>query len=66
MDVFTAGADGGRRELRGHDRAVHRTKRPEDRNAIAVVDRDNARPHETAHGAPEDVEKQPATEFRVL
>ena len=39
--------------------AVHRTKRPEDRNA-------NARPHETVHGAPEDVEKQPATEFRVL
>ena len=69
--------------------AVHRTKRPEDRNAIAVVDRgiqtlkkdlatrvarkggqwsdhferaagaDNARPRETAHGAPEDVEKQP-------
>ena len=49
-----AGADGGRRELRGYDRpgqrvrhagrklpaeAVHRTKRPEDRNAIAVVDR---------------------------
>ena len=26
----------------------------------------NARPHETAHGAPEDVEKQPATEFKVL
>ena len=25
----------------------------------------NARPHETVHGAPEDVEKQPAT-FRVL
>ena len=76
--------------------AVHRTKRPEDRNAIAVVDRGiqtlkkdlatrvarkggqwsdhferaagayNARPHETVHGAPEDVEKQPATEFRVL
>ena len=76
--------------------AVHRTKRPEDRNAIAVVDRGiqtlkkdlatrvarkggqwsdhferaagayNARPHETAHGAPEDVERQPATEFRVL
>ena len=76
--------------------AVHRTKRPEDRNAIAVVDRGiqtlkkdlatrvarkggqwsdhferaagayNTRPHETAHGAPEDVEKQPATEFRVL
>ena len=71
-------------------------KRPEDRNAIAVVDRGiqtlkkdlatrvarkggqwsdhferaagayNARPHETVHGAPEDVEKQPATEFRVL
>ena len=76
--------------------AVHRTKRPEDRNAIAVVDRGiqtlkkdlatrvarkggqwsdhfaraagayNARPRETVHGAPEDVEKQPATEFRVL
>ena len=76
--------------------AVRRTKRPEDRNAIAVVDRGiqtlkkdlatrvarkggqwsdhferaagayNARPHETVHGAPEDVEKQPATEFRVL
>ena len=76
--------------------AVHRTKRPEDRNAIAVVDRGiqtlkkdlatrvarkggqwsdhferaagayNARPHETVHGAPEDAEKQPATEFRVL
>ena len=75
---------------------MHRTKRPEDRNAIAVVDRGiqtlkkdlatqvarkggewsqrleqvadayNARPHETAHAAPEDVEKQPATEFRVL
>ena len=73
--------------------AVRRTKRPEDRNAIAVVDRGiqtlkkdlatrvarkggqwsdhferaagayNAQPHETA---PEDVEKQPATEFRVL
>ena len=78
------------------ENAVHRTKRPEDRNAIAVVDRGiqtlkkdlatrvarkggqwsdhferaagayNARPHETVHGAPEDVEKQPATEFRVL
>ena len=76
--------------------AVHRTKRPEDRNATAVVDRGiqtlkkdlatrvarkggqwsdhferaagayNARPHETVYGAPEDVEKQPATEFRVL
>ena len=100
-----------RRELCGRDRpgqrvrhagpglpaeAVRRTKRFEDRNAIAVVDRGiqtlkkdlatrvarkggqwsdhferaagayNARPHETAHGAPEDVEKQPATEFRVL
>ena len=70
-------------------KAVHRTKRPEDRNAIAVVDRGiqtlkkdlatrvarkggqwsdrferaagayNARPHETVHGAPEDVEKTP-------
>ena len=78
------------------ENAVHRTKRPEDRNAIAVVDRGiqtlkkdlatrvarkggqwsdhferaagayNARPHETVRGAPEDVEKQPATEFRVL
>ena len=78
------------------ENAVHRTKRPEDRNAIAVVDRGiqtlkkdlatrvarkggqwsdhfqqtasayNARPHETVHGAPEDVERQPATEFRVL
>ena len=76
--------------------AARRTKRPEDRNAIAVVDRGtqtlkqdlatrvarkggqwsdhferaagayNVRPHETVHGAPEDVEKQPATEFRVL
>ena len=75
---------------------MHRTKRPEDRNAIAVVERGiqtlkkdlatrvarkggqwsdhferaagayNARPHETVHGAPEDVERQPATEFRVL
>ena len=71
------------------ENAVHRTKRPEDRNAIAVVDRGiqtlkkdlatrvarkggqwsdhfqqtasayNARPHETVHGAPENVEKQP-------
>ena len=78
------------------ENAVHRTKRPEDRNAIAVVDRGiqtlkkdlatrvarkggqwsdhfqqtasayNARPHETVHGAPEEEEKQPATEFRVL
>ena len=76
--------------------AVHRTKRPEDRNATAVVDwgiqtlkKDlatrvarkggqwsdhfepaagayNARPHETVYGAPKDVEKQPATEFRLL
>ena len=80
----------------GRELPVHHTKRPEDRNAIAVVDRGiqtlkkelatrvarkggqwsdhfkraagacNARPHETVHGAPEDVEKQPATEFRVL
>ena len=26
----------------------------------------NARPHEAAHAAPEDVETQPATQFRVL
>ena len=26
----------------------------------------NARPHEKVYGAPEDVEKQPATEFRLL
>ena len=31
-----------------------------------VADACNARPHETVHAAPEDVEKQPATEFRVL
>ena len=78
------------------ENAVRRTKRPEDRNAIAVLGRGiqtlkkdlatrvarkggqwsdhfqqtasayNVRPHETVHGAPEDVEKQPATEFRVL
>ena len=30
------------------------------------ADARNARPHETAHAAPEDVKKQPATEFRVL
>ena len=76
--------------------AVHRQKRPEDRNATAVVDRTiqtlkkdlagevarrggkwddhvadateayNARPHEAVHAAPEDVETQPATQFRVL
>ena len=76
--------------------AVHCTKRPEDRNATAVVDRTiqtlkkdlagevarrggkwgdhvtdateayNARPHEAVHAAPEDVETQPATQFRVL
>ena len=31
-----------------------------------VADAYNARPHETVRAAPEDVEKQPATEFRVL
>ncbi|CAE7317175.1 unnamed protein product [Symbiodinium microadriaticum] len=76
--------------------AVHRTKRPQDRNATAAVDRliqtlkkdlagevarhggkwddhaanateaYNARPHEAVHAAPEDVETQPATQFRVL
>ena len=76
--------------------AVHRQKRPEDRNATAAVDRTiqtlkkdlagevarrggkwddhvadateayNARPHEAVHAAPEDVETQPATLFRVL
>ena len=75
--------------------AVHRHKRPEDRNATAVIDRAiqtlkkdlagraardrggwgdhveqvtsayNKRPHEAVHAAPEDVEKQPATTFRV-
>ena len=103
-----AGADGGRQEL-CHNRpgnefaaldrelpaeAVRRTKRPEDRNAIAVVDRGiqtlkkdlatrwraragsgattlrgrpahNARPRDGARRA-RGVEKQPATEFRVL
>ena len=76
------------------ENAAHRTKRPEDRNAmvdrgIQTLKKDlatrvarkggqwsdhferaagayNARPHETVHGAPEDVERQPATEFRVL
>ena len=55
------------------DEAVRRTKRPEDRNAMAVVDRgiqtlkkDLATRVASVHGAPEDVEKQPATEFRVL
>ena len=77
------------------DAAVHRQKRPEDRNATAVIDRAiqtlkkdlagraaregggwaknveqvtsayNKRPHEAVHAAPEDVEKQPATTFRV-
>ena len=75
---------------------VHRTKKPEDRNATAVVDRTiqtlkkdlagevarhggqwdldlesvteayNARPHQTVHAAPEDVETQRTTRFRVL
>ena len=27
---------------------------------------DNARPHQAVHAAPEDVEKQDATQFRVL
>ena len=31
-----------------------------------MADAYNARPHETVHAAPEDVKKQPATEFRVL
>ena len=78
------------------EEAVHRTKRPVDRNATSVVDRTietlkkdlagevarhggkwddhiaeateayNARPHEAVHAAPEDVETQPATQFRVL
>ena len=57
--------------------AARRTKRPEDRNAIAVEDRGiqtlkkdlAARAGSgatTVHGAPEDVEKQPATEFRAF
>ena len=76
------------------DAAVHRQKRPEDRNA-AVIDRAiqtlkkdlagraaregggwaenveqvtsayNKRPHQAVHAALEDVEKQPATTFRV-
>ena len=72
--------------------AVHRHKRPEDRNALAVVDRaiqtlkrdlagkvardaggwaehvegaTEAYNKEAVHAAPEDVEKQPATTFRV-
>ena len=46
---------------------MHRTKRPEDRNAIAVAGgRSLQRAAPRDGGAPEDVEKQPATEFRVL
>ncbi|CAJ1385038.1 unnamed protein product [Effrenium voratum] len=41
------------------EEAVHRTKRPEDRNATAVVDRG-------IQTLKKDVEKQPATEFRLL
>ena len=103
-----AGADGGRRELCGHDRPGQRVRHagpgaacgsraPDEaargpqrhcRGGPGHPDAEegpgheggaqwsdhferaagayNARPHETAHGAPEDVEKQPATEFRVL
>ena len=112
MDVFTreaaveplqnknaetvGGADGGRRELCGHDRPKQRVRHagqgaargsrapdeaargpqrhcrggPGGWRARADFERAagayNARPHETVHGAPKDVEKQPATEFRVL
>ena len=48
----------------------HRTKRPEDRNATAVINRGiqtlKKEPHKTVYGALEDVERQPATEFRLL
>ena len=97
------GADGGRRELRGHDRpgqrvrhagpgaagsrAPHEAARGPQRHCRGgpghpdaeegpghersdhferAAGACNARPHETVHGAPEDVERQPATEFRVL
>ena len=92
------GADGGRRELRGHDRpgqrvrhagpgaarggrAPHEAARGPQRHCRGGPGHPdaeegpgheggaqayNARPHETVHGAPEDVERQPATEFRVL
>ena len=43
--------------------AVHRTKRPEDRNAIAVVDRGIQTRGQVLL---QKKEKQPATEFRVL
>ena len=61
------------------DEAVRRTKRPEDRNAMAVVDRGiqtlkkdlatrvaGLRRPTTRAPTREDVEKQPATEFRSL
>ena len=60
-------------ELASLDRELpeeHRTKRCEDRNATAVIDRGiqtlKKEPHETVYGALEDVERQPATEFRLL
>ena len=55
-----AGADGGRRELRGHDRTGQRV-----RHALAVVDR-GIQTLKKDLATREDVEKQPATEFRVL
>ena len=111
MDVFTreaaveqrdgqpgrrAGADGARRELRGHDRPGQQVRHADRELPEAVVDRGiqtlkkdlatrvarkggqwsdhferaagayNARPHETVYGAPENVEKQPATKIRLL
>ena len=86
-----AGADGGRRELRGHDgpgqrvrhagpgaacgsRAPHEAARGPQRHCRGGPghpDAEEGPGHEggaqgRAVGAPEDVEKQPATEFRVL
>ena len=37
-----------------------------DDHVASATEADNARPHEAVHAAPEDVETQPATHFRVL
>ena len=73
QDVFTTNQSLEHRR-RAAQLLHHRTsRRPPCRQARShggglaeAVHRNNARPHETVHGAPEHVEKQPATEFRVL
>ena len=41
-------------------------KWPADDHIAEATEAYNARPHEAVHAAPEDVETQPATQFRVL